>query len=133
MAQGNTRKKKKAKLMVEMNLKNSTTSFADYGAKEILKDFTSSTIGALAMTRNEIDYTLCEIYVLYKGRINLQKGKDTIKLVPSTFYVYTNVDITVWHEIRRQALTGNSMGKAIDKHLVDTDIEYQKITGLENV
>ena len=46
MAKGNTRKKKKAQLMVEMNLKNSTTSFADYGAKEILKDFTSSTIGA---------------------------------------------------------------------------------------
>ena len=85
------------------------------------------------MTRNEIDYTLCEIYVLYKGRINIQKGQDTIKLVPSTFYVYTNVDITVWREIRKQALTGNSMGKAIGKHLVDTDFEYQKITGLENV
>ena len=133
MAQGNTRKKKKAKLMVEMNLKNSSTSFADYGAKEILKDFTSSTIGALAMTRNEIDYTLCEIYVLYKGRINLQKGKDFMKLVPSQFYVYSNVDITVWREIRKQALIGNSMGKAIGKHLVDTDFEYQKITGLENV
>ena len=35
MAQGNTRKKKKAKLMIEMNLKNSSTSFADYVAKEI--------------------------------------------------------------------------------------------------
>ena len=35
----NLRKKKKANLMVEMNLKNSKTSFADYGAKEILKDF----------------------------------------------------------------------------------------------
>ena len=63
----NTRKKKKADLMVEMNLKNSKTSFADYGAKEILKDFTSSTIDALAMKRNEIDYTLCDIVVLYKG------------------------------------------------------------------
>ena len=129
----NTRKKKKAKLMVEMNLKNSSTSFADYGAKEILKDFTSSTIGALAMKRNEIDYTLCDIVVLYKGRINLQKGKDFMKLVPSQFYLYSNVDITVWRSIRKQALTGNSMGKAIGKHLVDTDYEYQKVTGLENV
>ena len=127
MAQGNTRKKKKAKLMVEMNLKNSTTSFADYGAKEILKDFSSSTIGALAMTRNEIDYTLCEIYVLYKGRINLQKGKDTIKLVPSTFYVYTNVDITVWREIRKQALIGNSMGKVIGKTLVESNYDYSVV------
>ena len=42
MATGKTRQKKKAKLMVEMNLKDSTTSFADYGAKEILKDFKSA-------------------------------------------------------------------------------------------
>tara|TARA_B100001248_G_C27333840_1_gene432805 strand:+ start:183 stop:578 length:396 start_codon:yes stop_codon:yes gene_type:complete len=128
----NTRKKKKAKLSVEMNLKNSKTSFADYGAKEILKDFTSSTIGALAMTRNEIDYTLCDIVVLYKGRINLQKGKDFMKLVPSQFYVYSNVDITVWREIRKQALIGNSMGKAIGKHLVESNYEYSKVTGLDN-
>ena len=128
----NTRKKKKADLMVEMNLKNSKTSFADYGAKEILKDFTSSTIDALAMKRNEIDYTLCDIVVLYKGRINLQKGKDFMKLVPSQFYLYSNVDITVWREIRKQALTGNSMGKAIGKHLVESNYEYSKVTGLDN-
>ena len=128
----NTRKKKKANLMVEMNLKNSSTSFADYGAKEILKDFTSSTIGALAMKRNEIDYTLCDIVVLYKGRINLQKGKANMKPVPSQFYLYSNVDITVWREIRKQALTGNSMGNAVGKHLRESNYEYSKITGLDN-
>ena len=132
MAQGNTRKKKKAKLSVEMNLKDSKTSFSDYGAKEILKDFSSSTIGALAMKRNESDYTLCEIVVLYKGRINLQKGKDFMKLVPSQFYLYSNVDILVWKQIRIKALSGNSMGKAIGKHLVESNYEYAKVTGLDN-
>ena len=118
MATGKTRQKKKAKLMVEMNLKDSNTSFADYGAKEILKDFTSSTIGSVAMVRNEIDYTRCDIFVLFKGRINLNKGKKDITLVKG---------IHDWREIRKQALIGNSMGKVIGKTLVESNYDYSVV------
>lgn len=127
MATGKTRQKKKAKLMVEMNLKDSNTSFADYGAKEILKDFTSSTIGSVAMVRDEIDYTRCDIFVLFKGRINLNKGKKDITLVKGKFYVYENCDIHDWREIRKQALIGNSMGKVIGKTLVDSNYDYSVV------
>ena len=127
MATGKTRQKKKAKLMVEMNLKDSNTSFADYGAKEILKDFTSSTIGSVAMVRNEIDYTRCDIFVLFKGIINLNKGKKDITLVKGKFYVYENCDIHDWREIRKQALIGNSMGKVIGKTLVESNYDYSVV------
>ena len=127
MATGKTRQKKKAKLMVEKNQKDSNTSFADYGAKEILKDFTSSTIGSVAMVRNEIDYTRCDIFVLFKGRINLNKGKKDITLVKGKFYVYENCDIHDWREIRKQALIGNSMGKVIGKTLVESNYDYSVV------
>ena len=119
-------KKQKARLMQEMNLKGAETSFSDYGAKEVLTDISSTNIQTLAMQRLSTDYTLCDIVVLYKGRINIAKGKNTVDLVSGGFYVYENVDITVWREIRRQALTGNSVGKAVIKHLRN-DYEGVKI------
>ena len=121
---GNTVKKKKAKLMVEMNLNNST-SFIDYGAKEVLTDFSSTNIDTLAMSRNADDYTLCDIFVLYKGRINLNKGSEYFHFVGGKFYKFNNVDITVWKKIRQQALTGNSVGRVVRKELTDIHNDYE--------
>ena len=74
--------------MQEMNLKGAETSFSDYGAKEVLTDISSTNIQTLAMQRLSTDYTLCDIIVLYKGRINLAKGTNTVDLVSGGFYVY---------------------------------------------
>jgi|11_taG_2_1085331.scaffolds.fasta_scaffold34488_5 hypothetical protein len=124
---GNTIKKRKATLSVEMNIKDMPTSYADIGAKEILKGFKSSTIQEVAMRRLDNDYLLVDIIVLFKGRVNLNKGNADFKLVPGSFYVYENVDIADWKYIRQQALTGNSMGKAIGKSLVNSSYEYTKL------
>ena len=124
---GNTIKKKKATLSVEMNIKDMPTSYADIGAKEILKGFKSSTIQEVAMKRLDNDYLLCDIIVLFKGRVNLNKGNADFKLVAGSFYVYENVYIADWKYIRQQALTGNSMGKAIGKSLVSSSYEYTKL------
>ena len=61
------------------------------------------------------------------GRVNLNKGNADFKLVAGSFYVYENVDIADWKYIRQQALTGNSMGKAIGKSLVSSSYEYTKL------
>lgn len=124
---GNTIKKKKATLSVEMNIKDMPTSYADIGAKEILKGFKSSTIQEVAMRRLDNDYLLCDIIVLFMGRVNLNKGNADFKLVSGSFYIYENVDIDDWKFIRQQALTGNSMGKAIGKTLVASSYEYTKL------
>lgn len=124
---GNTIKKRKATLSVEMNIKDMPTSYADIGAKEILKGFKSSTIQEVAMRRLDNDYLLVDIIVLFKGRVNLNKGNTDFKLVAGSFYVYENVDIADWKYIRQQALTGNSMGKAIGKTLVNSSYEYTKL------
>ena len=110
--------------MVEMNLNNST-SFIDYGAKEVLTDFSSTNIDTLAMSRNADDYTLCDIFVLYKGRINLNKGSEDFHFVGGKFYKFNNVDITVWKKIRQQALTGNSVGRIVRKELTDIHDDYE--------
>tara|TARA_B100000029_G_C17304071_1_gene861811 strand:+ start:194 stop:571 length:378 start_codon:yes stop_codon:yes gene_type:complete len=125
MAKGTTRQKKKARLMQVMNI-TAETSFSDFGEKEVLTDFTSSTIDSVAMVRNVEDYTLCEVYVLYKGRINLRKKTRDMDIVIPKAYVYFNVDVTDYRHIRSQALRGNSIGKAVSI-LKENCYEYEQV------
>lgn len=112
MPQGTTKTKVKATLRkTENELFNSKTS--DIAKVETITRIDSTVIQSISMTRDDLDFTRCQISVMFQGSFR----KDGTFLNVGSIYIYENVDIGNWTSIRSQALRGNSMGKAIGKYL----------------
>jgi len=114
MPQGTTKLKVKATLTKTVSeLFNSKTS--DIAKVETLNRIDSTMIQSVSMTRQDEDFTLCEVSVMFKGSFR----KNGTFLRVGSVYIYQNVDVSDWLGVRSQALRGNSVGKAIGKYLID--------------
>lgn len=123
MSTGKTKVKVKANLTkTNSELFNPKTS--DISKVESLNNIDSTTIQCISMTRNDEDYTLVDVSVMFKGYFK----KDGTFSKVGIIYTYLNVDISDWISLRSQALRGNSVGKAVGKYLKEKDYRGFKLT-----